>query len=69
MTDEKRLKILKDEDYIDYPKFKDSIKKLLEKYPDGVSDEIIAKSLNISTQEVQEIYESAIKKLQNTLNL
>lgn len=58
---------MEDEDYIDSPKFKYSLKELLEKNPDGVDNEAISKVLNMSVEEVEEVYQSAIKKLQKTL--
>lgn len=66
---EKKHKIYNVKDYIDYPKAQNSISKLLEKYPDGVSDEIIAKALNISEKEVEEIYQSAIEKIKAKLGV
>jgi hypothetical protein len=69
MIDEKKRKIAEEEDYIDYPKFKNSIKKLIEKYPDGVGKETIAKVLHLSEEEVDETYASAIKKLQKSLGV
>lgn len=67
MIEEKKHKIMEDEDYIDSPKFKHSLKELLEKNPDGVDNETISKVLNMSVQEVEETYQSAIRKLQKTL--
>ena len=67
MIEEKKHKIMEDEDYIDSPKFKYSLKELLEKNPDGVDNEAISKVLNMSVEEVEEVYQSAIKKLQKTL--
>lgn len=69
MTDEKKRKMDDDEDYIDYPKFKNSIKKLIDKYPDGVDNEVIAKVLNLTVEEIEEDYASAIKKLQDSLGV
>ena len=66
---EKKHKIYNVKDYIDCPKAQNSISKLLEKYPDGVSDEIIAKALNISEEEVEEIYQSAIEKIKAKLGV
>lgn len=68
MSEEKKHKINNQEDFIDYPKYQNSIKKLIEeKYPEGAPDDVIAKALNISEEEVEEIYQSAIKKLQAEL--
>ena len=70
MTDEKLKKISEDEDFIDCPKMKNSVNKLIEKYPDGVDDEYIAKVLNLdSTEQVEEIYQSAIQKYRKALKV
>lgn len=69
MIEEKKHKILNDEDFIDYPKFKNSLSKLIEKYPDGVDTETIAKVLNMTEDEVETIYQNAILKLKNSLGV
>lgn len=69
MSQEKTKKIKEEEDFIDYPKFKNSISKLIEKYPEGVDTETIAKVLNITPEKVEEIYDSAIKKLKDNLEV
>ncbi len=67
MIDEKKHKLTQEEDYIDCPKFNNSIRQLIEKNPEGVDDETIAKVLNMSSEEVEKIYQNAIKKLQKSL--
>ena len=69
MSEEKKFKVNEDEDFIDYPKFKNSLNKLIEKYPEGVDQETIAKVLMMTTEEVEETYASAIKKLQLALGV
>jgi uncharacterized membrane protein YheB (UPF0754 family) len=69
MSEEKKRKLEEDEDFIDYPKFKNSLTKLIEKYPEGVDQETIAKVLMMSEEEVEETYASAIKKLQISLGV
>lgn len=69
MIEEKKHKLTQEEDYIDCPKFNNSIKKLIEKNPDGVDDETIARVLGISTEEVEQTYQNAIKKLQKILKI
>lgn len=69
MLEEKKHKIQNDEDFIDYPKFKNSLSKLIEKYPDGVDTETIAKVLNMTEEEVEETYQNAILKLKNNLGV
>ena len=67
--EEKKHKLTNEEDYIDCIKFNNSIKKLIEKNPEGVDDETIAKVLNLTVEEVEQIYQSAIKKLQKSLKI
>lgn len=69
MSEEKKHKILNDEDYIDYPKFKNSLKKLIEKYPGGVDNETIAKALMMTEEEVEATYQSAINKIKEDLGV
>lgn len=54
-------------DYINYPKFKNSINCLIKKYPNGVETNTIAKALMITPEEVEKIYQSAVKKLRKIL--
>lgn len=44
----------------------ENIKKMLENHPNGIQDQIIARLLNIKTEEVKVLYEGAIKKLRKT---
>lgn len=69
MIEEKKHRILEEEDYIDSSKFKHSLKELLEKNPDGVDDETIAKVLNMSVEDVEKTYQSAIKKLKKIVEV
>jgi predicted metallo-beta-lactamase superfamily hydrolase len=69
MTKEKKHKILNDEDFIDYPKFKNSLSKLIEKHPEGVDVQTIAKVLNMTEEEVEKTYQSAIQKLKDNLGV
>jgi len=69
VIEERKRKIVEEDDFIDCPKFKNSIKFLIEKNPDGVDDEVIAKVLNISVEEVNELYNNAITKLKKTLEV
>jgi len=64
-----KLKIKFEEDFINYPKFSNSLKKLTEKYPDGVEDEVIAKALMITKEEVKTRYEKYIKLTREALGV
>jgi dimeric dUTPase (all-alpha-NTP-PPase superfamily) len=67
VIDEKKLKLTQEEDYIDCPKFNNSIRQLIDKNPDGIDDETIAKVLNMSVDEVEKAYQNAINKLKKSL--
>jgi len=62
-------KIVTDEDFINYPKFSNSLKELMQRYPDGVEDEVIAKALMIPKEEVQKIFQSFIQKTRSKLGI
>lgn len=69
MTEEKKQKIREEEDFIDCPRFKNSAKKLLEKYPEGVDADTMAKVLLMSEEEIQAIYLKTIQKIKNKIDL
>jgi hypothetical protein len=69
VIEEKKLRLMEEEDFIDCPKFNNSIKQLIEKNPEGIDDETIAKILNMSVEEVEQTYQNAIKKLQKYLEV
>ena len=62
-------KIEQDPDFINYPKFGNSLKKALESNPNGIKDEIIQKMLLMTQEDIDNTYESAIMKLKNHLGL
>lgn len=56
-----------EEDYIHCPHSKNSLKNLIQKNPEGIDNERIAKVLMISEQEVEDTFESAISKIRAKL--
>ena len=60
-------KIDTDEDYIESPKYSNSLKKLLERYPEGTPISTVCKVLVLKSDEVEKIYKRAIMKLRNLL--
>lgn len=62
-------KINNEEDFIDYPRFNNSIKKLLVKHPAGVKNETISKALNLTNEEVEDTFQSAIRKLKKIMKI
>ncbi len=60
-------KINSEEDFIYCPRMNNSLKVFINSHPDGVDNTRIAKVLLIKEEEVEEIYQSAIKKFQENL--
>lgn len=61
----KRIK--NEEDYIRCPKCSNSLSKFLAKNSDGVEDNVIARVLMITEEEVQKIYAKAVEQLQKDM--
>lgn len=64
-----KKKILEDEDFIYCPRLGNSLEKLIDKNPEGVDDERIAKVLLIEEEEVQSIFMQAIEKIRGKIGL
>jgi hypothetical protein len=63
------FRIERDLDYINSPKYDNSLTKLLSCHPNGVSDHVICKVLCITQRELDNIYESAIMKLREGMGV
>lgn len=50
-------------DFVDAPLYNNSMKALLEEYPDGVPDTVICKVMHITPEKLDTIYKRALKKL------
>lgn len=64
-----KKKIMEDEDFIYCPRLGNSLEKLIDKNPEGVDDERIAKVLLIEEEEVQSIFMQAIEKIRGKIGL
>ena len=62
-------RILEETDFCYCPRLSNSISNLIEKNPDGVSNERIAKVLLLTEGDVEEIFESALVKLRASLGV
>lgn len=62
-------KINTDPDFINMPKASNSLKRAVEMFPDGMEIPAIAKALMMSEAEVDEVFNSAIKKIREQLDL
>lgn len=67
MSENKRHRIENEEDFIDCIRFKNSLNKILEKYPDGVSDDTICRVLDITQEELDNLFHSAIVQLRKDM--
>jgi hypothetical protein len=69
MKPEIHKKILEEDDFVHCPKLDNSLKKVVNKNPDGLEDNKIADLLGIDSEEVDSLYQSAIKKIRQKLNI
>ena len=67
MADDVRKKIMEEDDWIYCPRFNNSISCLLDRYPDGVPERIIAQVLLITEEEVEALYQGIVLKLREAL--
>ena len=68
MTDEEIIqRLVTEEDFVFAPRYQNSVKVLVEKYPDGVPDRIIAQALQIDVSEVAEAFARAVEKIKKQI--
>ena len=58
-----------DDDFIHCPRLGNSLEKLIEKNPDGVKDDRIAKVLLMDEEEVKSIFAKALVKLRAAIGI
>lgn len=63
------IKIKEDADFIVFPRFGNSLERFVALYPDGVDDKTIAKVLLLEVEEVEALFESAVKKIRKNLKI
>lgn len=68
-TVEAKQMVENDHDFIYLKRFQYSLTKLLERYPDGVPDRIIANGLMLTEDDVHELYERTVKKLRGLMGV
>lgn len=62
MDTERKLK--RDPDFVVAPRFGNSLQRLVERFPEGVPDDVCAKALNLLPDEVEQLYHKTVKDLQ-----
>ncbi len=68
-TSEVRRLIAEDPDFVHLKRFDYSIRKLLERYPDGCPTRIIAQALMITEEDVEAQYQSIVVKLRESMGV
>ncbi len=66
-SEEVRILIENDNDFINIRRFDYSMNKLLERYPDGVPMRIICAALQMDEQEVEKLFQEVLAKLKTKL--
>lgn len=65
--DETQAKLRNDPDFILIKRFNNSLAKLLDRYPEGAPDRIIAQALGITEEEVVAMYDKIVVKLRGMM--
>jgi len=64
-----RLSLELDPEFVYLRRYEFSVTKLLERYPDGVPDHIIAAGLLLAEDDVERIYQDAVDKLRQHMKI
>ena len=66
-TDEVKNKIKEDEDFVYVKRFDYSLSKLLERYPEGCPNRVIAQALMVTEDDVDAMYNDIVAKLRGRI--
>ena len=66
---EARLKIVHDPSFVYLKRFDFNLDKLMDRYPEGVPNRIIADALMITEDDVEEIYVRIVEKLREIMKV
>lgn len=58
-----------DPDFVSLKRFDFSLKKVMDRYPEGCPDHVIASALLVSEEEVPILYEQVVTKLRNLMGV
>ncbi len=64
---EKNFRIEADEDFVVAPRFDNSLRKMLQKFPDGVEMKVAAKVLQMTEEQAKAIYDRGISRMRSAL--
>lgn len=62
-------KVLNDEDYVHSKVHGYSLERMLDRYPEGCPDKVIARALMIPEDKVVELYEQIVEKLKKSMEV
>jgi hypothetical protein len=65
--EEIKNKIEQDEDFVNIKRFNYSLKKLLERYPEGAPVSVMAQALMIPEEELEIMYQNILSKLRKAI--
>jgi hypothetical protein len=68
-TSEIRKKIESEPDFVNLKRYDFSLEKLLDKFPDGVPNKMIAQALLMTEEEVEKIYQQVVLKLRKEMKV
>lgn len=68
-VDEIRTRIMSEPDFVNLKRFDYSLKKLMEKYPDGVTRKVEAQALLMTEEEAEELYQTVVQKLRTMMKV
>ena len=68
-TNEIRSRIADDPDFVGLKRFDYSMKKLLERYPEGCPNRVITHALMIAEGEVEDLYQQAVEHLREIMRI
>lgn len=68
-TEELQLRIDTEDDFVNIKRLDYSLERVLQRYPDGAPQRVIAQALMISEDEVEKLYETVVQKLRNALKV
>lgn len=66
---EVRRKVKHDPDFVYLKRFNYSIQELLERYPEGAPDRLIAQGLLLTEEELDTLYENILEKLRRAMGV
>lgn len=68
-NEEIRTLIQTDPNYVNLSRYSCDLKKVLDRYPDGCPDHVIANALGVKEEDVPGLYQTVVFKLRSLLNV